>query len=88
VNELVRDYGVKTIIRVGTCGALQPNLKVGDVVLAMSASTDSHTNRLRLRRDGFCTHCDFNLLMKACQAARAGGIQVRVGGIFSSDSFL
>ena len=40
VNELVAEYQVKTIIRVGTCGALQPYLKVGDIVLAMTASTD------------------------------------------------
>ncbi len=47
VHELVTEYGVKTLIRVGTCGALQPDLKVGDIVLAMAASTNSHINRLR-----------------------------------------
>ena len=47
VNELVSEYHVKTLIRVGTCGALQSHLEVGDIVLAMTASTDSHINKLR-----------------------------------------
>ena len=47
VNELLADYGVENLIRVGTCGALQAELEIGDIVLAQSASTDSHINRLR-----------------------------------------
>ena len=87
VNELAMEYGVKTILRVGTCGALQPDLKVGDVVLAMAASTDSHTNRLRFGGMDYAAAANFDLLMKAWQTARECGIDVRVGGIFSSDSF-
>ena len=65
VNELVTEYHVKTLIRVGTCGALQPHLKVGDIVLAMTASTDSHTNSLRLEGMDFAPAACFDLLLKA-----------------------
>jgi purine-nucleoside phosphorylase len=86
-HELVTEYAVKTLIRVGTCGALQPELKVGDVVLAMSASTDSSVNRLRFGGMDYAPTASFPLLLKAYQAAQERGIDVRVGGIFSSDAF-
>ncbi|MEJ2708477.1 MAG: purine-nucleoside phosphorylase [Anaerolineales bacterium] len=87
VNELVREYNVDTLIRVGTCGAFQPDLKVGDVVLAMTASTDSHINRLRFDGKDYAPAASFELLLKAYQAAKQRGIDVQVGGIFSGDSF-
>lgn len=87
VNELVTEYGVKTLIRVGTCGAFQPDLKVGDIVLAMTASTDSHINRLRFKGMDYAPAASFALLLKAYQAARERGIKVQVGGIFSGDTF-
>lgn len=87
VHELVRDFGVKTLIRVGTSGALQPYLKMGDIVLAMTASTDSQINRLRFGGMDYAPAADFRLLLKAYNAARERGIDVHVGGIFSSDSF-
>ncbi len=46
VNELINEYKVQTLIRVGTCGAFQPDLKIGDLILAMTASTDSNINKL------------------------------------------
>jgi purine-nucleoside phosphorylase len=87
VNELVSEYQVKTLIRVGTCGALQPHLKVGDIVLAMTASTDSGTNRLRFEGAGFSPAASFDLLLRAYQAAKERGVEVSVGGVFSGDSF-
>jgi len=87
VNELVTEYNVKTIIRVGTCGAIQPGLKVGDIILAMTASTDSHINRLRFNGMDYAPGANFDLLLEAYRAAKAHGIDVRVGGIFSADSF-
>ena len=87
VNELVTEYHVKTLIRVGTCGALQPNLKVGDMVLAMTASTDSHINKLRFGGMDFAPAASFDLLLKAYEAAKERGISVYVGGIFSADTF-
>ena len=87
VNELVAEYGVKTLIRVGTCGALQPYLKIGDIVLAMTASTDSHINKLRFGGMDYAPTASFNLLRKAYEVAVARGIKVQVGGIISSDTF-
>jgi len=86
-HELVTEYQVETLIRVGTCGALQPELKVGDIVLAMAASTDSHINRLRFGGMDYAPCASFDLLLKAYQAAQERGIPVRVGGILSSDTF-
>ena len=87
VNELVNEYGVKTLIRVGTCGAFQPYLKLGDIVLAMSASTDSNINRLRFDGMDYAPTAHFPLLLKAYAAALQRQARVYVGGMFSSDTF-
>jgi purine-nucleoside phosphorylase len=87
VNELIQEYDVQTLIRVGTAGALQPNLKLGDVVLAMSASTDSNVNLLRFGGREFAPCANFDLLLAAYHAAQAQGIRVSVGGILTSDIF-
>lgn len=87
VNELVTEYQVKTLIRIGTCGALQPHLKIGDIVLAMTASTDSHINKLRFEGMDFAPAASFDLLLKAYEAAKKRGISVYVGGIFTADTF-
>jgi len=87
VNELISEYEVKTLVRVGTCGALQRELELGDIVLAMAASTDSHVNRLRFSGMDFAPTASFDLLMKAYQTANARGATVRVGNILTSDTF-
>jgi purine-nucleoside phosphorylase len=87
VNELVTEYQVKTIIRVGTCGALQPYLKIGDIVLAMTASTDSNMNRIRFGGLDYAPAASFDLLLRAYEAARARGVTPYVGGMFAGDSF-
>jgi purine-nucleoside phosphorylase len=87
VNELIAEYQVKTLIRVGTCGAFQPDLKIGDIVLAMTASTDSQMNKLRFNGMDYAPAASFELLLKAYQVAKERGIDVRVGGMFSGDSF-
>lgn len=87
IHELLTAYQAETLIRVGTCGALQPDLEVGDLVLAMAASTDSHINRLRFRGMDFAPTADFRLLLSASQAAEMMGYDVRVGSVFSSDTF-
>ena len=86
-TELVRFYGVRTLIRVGSCGALAPDVKLRDVILAMGASTDSRVNRIRLLDHDFAAVADFGLLEAAVDAARARGQAVRVGSVFSSDLF-
>ena len=87
VHELATDYSAKTLIRVGTCGALQPHLEIGDIVLAIAASTDSHVNRLRFGGMDYAPCADFALLRAAHDAAKALGTHVHVGGVFTSDRF-
>jgi purine-nucleoside phosphorylase len=86
-KELITDYGVKNIIRVGTCGGVAADVKLRDVIIAMGASTDSGVNRLRLRGYDFAALADFGLMEKAVAAARAADIPVRVGNVFTSDLF-
>jgi purine-nucleoside phosphorylase len=87
VHELVTEYHVKTLIRVGTCGALQPYLKIGDIVLPMTSSTNSHINRLRFQGMDYAPAASFDLLLKAYEAAKERGVRVFVGGNFASDTF-
>ncbi|NGQ96624.1 purine-nucleoside phosphorylase [Brevibacillus sp. SYP-B805] len=87
VHELIESYGVKSLIRVGTCGALQEAIKVRDVILAMSASTDSAVNRLRFKGIDYAPTASFDLLKKAYDVAAAAKMSVHVGSIFTSDSF-
>jgi purine-nucleoside phosphorylase len=87
VNELIRDYGAKTLIRIGSAGGMQPQVKVRDVVLALSASTLSTPSRGIFREINFAPTADFGLLHAAWQAAQARGISTHAGGIYSSDVF-
>jgi purine-nucleoside phosphorylase len=87
VHELINEYDATTIMRVGTCGAIQPDLKVGDVVLAMSSCTNSHINRLRFDSMDYAPTASFDLLLKAYQTAQEKGIDVTVGPMFASDTF-
>ncbi len=86
-NELIDDYDVKTIIRVGTCGSIVRELKPGKIVLAMSANTDSSVNRLKFGGMDYAPVADFDLLLMAFNKAKEMSIEVMVGGIFSTDSF-
>ena len=87
-TELVKFYGVKNIIRIGSCGGLPLEVKVRDVVIAMGASTDSNVNRNRLGGNlDFAALADFGLLERAVAAARAKNIDVKVGNLFTSDLF-
>src|SRR5690606_31653768 len=85
--ELVKFYGVKNIIRIGSCGGLPLDVKVRDVVIGMGASTDSSVNRNRLAGMDFAAIASFKLLEKAVAAARAKNINVKVGNVFTSDLF-
>ena len=86
-NELIRDYGAKTLIRVGSCGAMQEGMAIRDVVLAMSASSLSTPSSGIFREFNFAPPADFGLLSAAHRAARAKGIGIHVGTIYSSDVF-
>ena len=87
VNELINSYDVKHLIRVGTAGAIQKDVKVRDVILAMSASTDSQMNRLTFGGIDYAPTANFDLLLKAYQAGMAKGLQVKVGNVFTADHF-
>jgi len=87
VNELIQHHGVKTIMRVGTCGAIQKSLEIGQVILAMSASGDSGANRHYFEGLDFAATADFNLLMNAYQVAQKMGIDTIQGSIFSTNTF-
>jgi purine-nucleoside phosphorylase len=86
-TELVREYGVKTLIRVGSCGAIAPEVQLRDLILVMGASTDSKVNRIRFRGHDLAAVADFSLLSAAAKAASALGRSVRVGNVFSTDFF-
>lgn len=86
-SELIMQYGVKTLIRVGTAGSFRPEVKVGDIVIAMSASTDSNINHIRFPNYAYAPTADFKLLLKAYNKAQELKAKVTVGGIFSSDTF-
>jgi purine-nucleoside phosphorylase len=86
-NELIRDYGAQTLIRIGSCGGMQENVKVRDIVIAMTASTLSTPSRGIFRDLNFAPVADWSLLRAAVAAAEAKGVPTHVGGIYSSDVF-
>ncbi|TCS81059.1 purine-nucleoside phosphorylase [Tepidibacillus fermentans] len=87
VDELINSYGVKNLMRIGTCGSFQPDVKIRDVILAMSASTDSNINKIRFNGLDFAPTASFDLLKKAYDKAVEMGISVKVGNILTSDTF-
>jgi purine-nucleoside phosphorylase len=86
-NELFRDYNVQKAIRIGTCGAIHSSTKIKDVIIAMSACTDSQINTFRFKGRGYAPAADFSLLKKAWDVAESRGITPLVGPITSSDNF-
>ncbi|UCG00102.1 MAG: purine-nucleoside phosphorylase [Spirochaetaceae bacterium] len=87
VHELITEYGAKRLIRIGTCGTLREDMKLGEVVLAQAACTDSAVNRIRFDGCDFAPTASFDLLLKAHQAAQQRGVSVRVGTVMTSDTF-
>ena len=86
-NELIRDYGAKTLIRIGSAGAMQAHIGLRDIVLAMGCSSLSTPSRGIFREMQFAPCADFGLLTAAHRAALARGVPTHVGGIYSSDVF-
>ncbi|HUZ18322.1 MAG TPA: purine-nucleoside phosphorylase [Spirochaetia bacterium] len=87
VNELIRSYGVKRLIRVGSCGSLQPDIGLRDIVIAMSASTDSAMNAARFRGMQLAPTASPALFLEAVRAAERMGLPVRIGPILATDTF-
>lgn len=86
-HELLTEYGARTLVRVGSCGALAAHVNVRDVVIAMTACTDSAMNRLRFEGLDYAPAADYGLLRRAADAAEAAGVPTHVGSIMSGDSF-
>ncbi len=86
-TELINEYGVKKLIRIGSCGAMSYDLELRDVVIAMGACTDTNVNRARYGGYDFAAIADYGLLRAAVDAAEAHGKKVHVGNIYTSDLF-
>ena len=87
VNELIRDYGAKSLIRIGSCGGMQEKVKVRDIILAMSATSISTPSRGIFKEVNFAPTANWSLLQAAVKAAENRGTRTHVGGIYSSDVF-
>ena len=86
-KELITEFDVNTLIRVGSCGAVRDDVNLRDVVIGLGASTDSKVNRIRFKDHDFAAIADFELVANAVAAARAKGVPVKVGNLFSADLF-
>jgi purine-nucleoside phosphorylase len=86
-TELIAEYGVRRLVRVGSCGGIAPDVGIRDVILAAGACTDSHVNRRRYRGNDFAAIADFGLLRAAADAADALGITTRAGLVHTADLF-
>ncbi|MDX1545137.1 MAG: purine-nucleoside phosphorylase, partial [Christiangramia sp.] len=86
-NELIKEYDVKKLIRVGSAGACQPDIRLMEIVIAMSASTNSAINKSYFPNADFAPTASFDLLMKAASYAKGHDIAFRAGNVLSSDKF-
>ena len=86
-RELIVSFGVKNIIRIGTCGGIGTDIKIRYVIFAQGASTDSNVNRARVRGYVFSAIANFDLLLYGVIAAKDLGIKAKVGNVFTTDTF-
>ncbi|MCB4797319.1 purine-nucleoside phosphorylase [Neotamlana laminarinivorans] len=86
-NELITEFGVKNLIRVGSAGSYRKDVKVRDIVIAMSASSNSGINNLRFTGANYAPTASFNLFKKAIDAANTKKIVFKAGNVLSSDEF-
>lgn len=87
VNELIEQYDVKKLIRVGTCGAMKENVNIRDIILAQGATTDSQVNRMTFGGIDYAPLADFTLLKNAYELTEEKGLTTHVGNVFTSDTF-
>jgi purine-nucleoside phosphorylase len=86
-NELITQYNAQTLIRIGSCGGMQPQVGIRDIIIAMTASTITSPSSGILREINFAPTADWSLLRAAVTAAEAKGSTTHIGGIYSSDVF-
>lgn len=87
VNELIREYDVKKLVRVGTCGGMKDNVNIRDIILAQGATHDSQTNNMIFGNIEYAPLADFNLLKNAYEIAQEKNLTTHVGNVFTSDTF-
>jgi purine-nucleoside phosphorylase len=87
IHELINDYGVKNLIRIGTCGAIQQDVKIRDVIIAQAAATDSSIIRNDFPGYDFPQIGNFGLIKKAYETGTDKGLNIHVGNVLSSDRF-
>ena len=86
-TELITEYDVKRVIRVGSCGTSHPDVQLRDVLIAMGASTDSNVNRMRFGGYDLAALATFSLVQNAVKAAEENKVRFHVGNLFSADLF-
>lgn len=86
-KELITEYGVNKLIRVGSCGAISQDVRLRDIVIGMGACTDSKVNRIRFNDHDFAAIADYGLLENAVSTARDKNLSVKVGNLYSADLF-
>ncbi|EAS19302.1 purine-nucleoside phosphorylase [Nonlabens mediterrranea] len=86
-HELINDYGVKNLIRVGSAGSYQKDVAIRDIVIAMAASTTSGINNSRFKNADYSPTANFDLFLKACLYAKDKNIPIKAGNILSADEF-
>ncbi|MCK0125567.1 purine-nucleoside phosphorylase [Gelidibacter sp. F2691] len=86
-HELITEYGVKNLIRVGSAGSYQKDIKVRDIVLAMAASSTSGINSLRFNGADYAPTANFGLFQKALEVAKTKNITLKAGNVLTSDEF-
>src|SRR5690554_138562 len=86
-NELIMDFGVKNLIRVGSAGSYQPHINLRDIVLAMAASSTSGVNELRFGGADYAPTANFELFQKAVEVAKQKNISIKAGNVLTSDEF-
>lgn len=87
VTELMQEFDVQKLIRVGTCGAIQKDVNVRDVILAQAATTNSSLNDVTFGAIRYAPIADFDLLLKAYEAGRQKGLHLQVGNVYTEDFF-
>ncbi|HMI76832.1 MAG TPA: purine-nucleoside phosphorylase [Buchnera sp. (in: enterobacteria)] len=87
IKELITEYNVKNIIRVGTCGTIRNDVELRDIIVGMGASTDSNFNRLRFNGNDFSAIASFKLLLNIVKSAKKLNIKISVGNLFTTDCF-
>ena len=86
-NELIRDYNAQTLIRIGSCGGMQPNIDIRDIILAQTTTYVTTPSSTVMKEISFSPCADFELIKNAHSFAESKGFKTHVGNIYSSDTF-